>query len=279
MSSDNGAGGVYAKVQKVSADLEEIPKTGYNEHFGYKYHEADKVMAELRPLLAEHGLVIIPHQVGIEDVAVTTSNGEAFLTTVKHELEVVDTEDGSSLTFTVFGRGQDSSDKGPTKAYTMAYKYGVMKLFGIASSQSDPDAGAPAERATSNGDDSPFDCPECGGPVWDNTDDPKAALNEGEGNRPSYKCKDDDCDWATWPSDEDTLDEIGQAVSELNGWDKEAGDKAGRLVSAKQDRLHASQDFADSVLGKIERRIEDAKDAVEEQADAEQGDFTEEVDG
>lgn len=39
-------------------------------------------------------------------------------------------------------------------------------------------------------------CPECGGDVWDNRQDPK------RGKRPLMKCKDAACGWVTWKKEE-----------------------------------------------------------------------------
>lgn len=273
MSEKNRAGGVYDKVRTVSEQVGEIPKTGHNDHFGYDYHEADKVMAELRPLLAEVGLVIIPHQVEIEDVAVETRSGNAFLTTVKHEIEVVDTEDGSSFRFPVYGRGQDSADKGPTKAYTMAYKYGVMKLFGIASSQSDPDAAAPAKQNGSKGQaDDTVTCPECGGEAWDNREDKEAGRVKQ--NYPNFKCQDRDCDWVSWDSYEEVYgsdnhepddSQIEELLQELRGWDADRADKARQYYEANSSGIHASQENEQAFVEQLEDRIEKAKDAAEQE--------------
>lgn len=140
MGQENDVPGVYRKVQQVMERVEDIPKTGRNEHFGYDYHEADVVMSKLRPIMAEVGLVVICGQDNVSDQQVNTRSGTALLTTVDHTITVVDVDDGSSFSFPVKGRGQDNADKGPMKAYTMAYKYGVMKLFGIAAGETDPDA-------------------------------------------------------------------------------------------------------------------------------------------
>lgn len=275
MSEQNGAGGVYEKVRRVSEQVGEIPKTGHNDHFGYDYHEADKVMAELRPLLADVGLVIVPHQVGIEDVAVQTRSGDAMLTTVKHELEVVDTEDGSSFRFPVYGRGQDSADKGPTKAYTMAYKYGVMKLFGVASSQSDPDAAAPAKRNGSPAeDDAELTCQRCGGPAWDNREDKaEGRVNE---KYPNFKCQDRDCDWAEWDSYEEVygtdepegVGRIETLLDELGGWDKARAEKARNYYEANKAGITSSAENVAAFCERLEERIEEAKDAAEEEVTA-----------
>ena len=258
MSSENGTGGVYRKVSEVREKLGAVPKTGHNDHFGYDYHEADVVMGELRPLLSEIGLVIVPHQVEIEDVAVETRSGNAFLTTVKHELEVVDVEDGSSFRFPVYGRGQDSGDKGPTKAYTMAFKYGVMKLFGIADSSTDPDAGAtPKQNGSRESEGSDLECPDCGGPVWDNRDDEKAAANGGK--RPNFKCKDTDgCDWASWDSYEEVY-----GADEVPNWKQPEVVKARNQLQVTLLK-YTSEDRAGQIFRSYAKMRDDQPDDVRE---------------
>lgn len=46
-----------------------------------------------------------------------------------------------------------------------------------------------------------MECPECGGPCWDNR--PKKASGEFKANAPDYKCKDKNCDGVIWPDDDE----------------------------------------------------------------------------
>lgn len=67
----------------------------------------------------------------------------------------------------------------------------VMELAGFA--------GTPAEEMAhdfSKAQPEGHECPKCAAPVWDNSQDPD------RGKRPIWKCKDKNCDWASWNEDE-----------------------------------------------------------------------------
>lgn len=87
-----------------------------------------------------------------------------------------------------------------TRATSKAYRLGLSFLPVLAGLEPTPaeempsDGGAPGGSGPSGPP-----CPECAEPTWDNTDDPKAAVNGGK--RPNWKCADRDCDWATWESE------------------------------------------------------------------------------
>ena len=44
-----------------------------------------------------------------------------------------------------------------------------------------------------------MDCPNCGGPVYDNRQQNETRRAEGKNPMPEYKCKDADCAWVKWP--------------------------------------------------------------------------------
>lgn len=44
-----------------------------------------------------------------------------------------------------------------------------------------------------------MDCPNCGGPVYDNRQQNQTRKAEGKKPMPEFKCKDADCQWVKWP--------------------------------------------------------------------------------
>lgn len=71
----------------------------------------------------------------------------------------------------------------------------------------------PAEELSSDAEDEEpgHPCPNCGGPVWDNTGDPEREAKR----RPAFSCKDKKkCKWATWNVDEFEPGEGGEPVPE-----------------------------------------------------------------
>jgi len=48
-----------------------------------------------------------------------------------------------------------------------------------------------------------MECPQCGKPVWDNREENKKRIAEGQKPRPEFSCKDKDvCGWVKWPAKE-----------------------------------------------------------------------------
>lgn len=128
-------GSVYAKIAAVQGALSKvgIAKNRRNEQgSGYNFRGIDDVYAALSPLLAEHGLVIVPRMT--ERVVVerqTKAGGALFNVTVKADFDFVSSDDGSTHTASTYGEAMDSADKATNKAMSAAYKYAAMQAFCI----------------------------------------------------------------------------------------------------------------------------------------------------
>lgn len=136
---------VYQAINAVQAALsvEGIGKNRVNSQgSGYKFRGIDDVYQALSPLLAKHGLVIVPRMVGRECVERTSKNGGAlFYVTVEAEFDFIAAEDGSHHTARTFGEAMDSGDKATNKAMSAAYKYAAFQTFAIPT-EGNPDADA-----------------------------------------------------------------------------------------------------------------------------------------
>lgn len=135
---------VYKAINAVQADLAKvgISKDRKNEAQGYKFRGIDEVYNVLSPLLARHGLCILPRCT--ERVCVERSNAKGtalFYVTVRAEFDFVSSEDGSKHTVTTYGEAMDSGDKATNKAMSAAYKYAAMQAFSIPT-EGDNDADA-----------------------------------------------------------------------------------------------------------------------------------------
>ena len=146
---------VYQAINKVQAALaiEGISKDRSNQQQGYKFRGIDDVYNALAPLLAKHGLCILPKVTARECVERTNAKGTAlFYVTVAVDFAFVCAEDGSAHTVTTYGEAMDSGDKATNKAMSAAYKYACMQAFSIPT-EGDNDADAhthevkPTERA------------------------------------------------------------------------------------------------------------------------------------
>lgn len=136
---------VYKAIAAVQGELAHtgIAKSRKNtQGSGYMFRGIDDVYAALSPLLAKHGLCVIPRMVEREVVErASKSGGALFYTTVKAEFDFVAVEDGSTHTACTYGEAMDSGDKSTNKAMSAAYKYAAFLTFAIPT-EGDNDADA-----------------------------------------------------------------------------------------------------------------------------------------
>ena len=126
---------VYKAINAVQSAL---AKTGISKDrtntqgSGYKFRGIDDVYNAIAPLLAEHGLCILPRMLArsCED-RLTKAGGNLFYVTVEAEFDVVSAKDGSKHTIRTFGEAMDSGDKATNKAMSAAYKYAAFQMFAI----------------------------------------------------------------------------------------------------------------------------------------------------
>lgn len=136
---------VYKAINAVQAEL---AKTGIlknrrnTQGSGYNFRGIDDVYNAIAPLLAQHGLCILPRILARTcDERQTQKGGAIFYVTVEAEFDLVCAEDGSKHTVRTFGEAMDMSDKATNKAMSAAYKYAAFQTFAIPT-EADNDADA-----------------------------------------------------------------------------------------------------------------------------------------
>jgi hypothetical protein len=138
---------LHAKLQKkkamVTAQVERIPKNGYNKFHNYQYSTESDVKDGIRPILAEVGLSLTPQLVHDEKILVDTKQGKQWLHTIEMEFTLTDVETGYMEIVRSKGEGTDTSDKGIYKAYAGCIKYYLINNFQISTGEkeNDPEAG------------------------------------------------------------------------------------------------------------------------------------------
>lgn len=133
---------VYKAINAVQSDLsrEGIGKDRTNTFDNYNFRGIDDVYNALSPLLAKHGLCILPRVLSRESVErVSQKGGALFYVTVEAEFDFVSAEDGSKHTVKTFGEAMDRGDKATNKAMSAAYKYAAFQTFAIPT-EGNPDA-------------------------------------------------------------------------------------------------------------------------------------------
>lgn len=143
---------IYEKIAAITADLSKIgiSKDSKNSQQGYAFRGIDQVYGALSPLLAKHGLCILPR---VTDRQVTErqnrNGGTLFYTTLTVEFDFVAAEDGSKHTIVTVGEAMDSGDKSSNKAMSAAYKYAAFMTFCVPT-EGDNDADASTHEVKPN---------------------------------------------------------------------------------------------------------------------------------
>lgn len=148
---------VYKAINAVQSELAHvgISKDRTNtQGSGYKFRGIDDVYNAVSPLLAKHGLCILPRMLTRTcEERVSKSGGALFYVTVQAEFDFVSAEDGSKHTVATFGEAMDSGDKATNKAMSAAYKYAAFQAFAIpteADNDADSHTPEPVARATAD---------------------------------------------------------------------------------------------------------------------------------
>lgn len=128
------------KLAEVMAEIDRLPKSGFNTFHKYHYATEADVSEVVRNELAKRNVIMIPSVESCDyREHINRNNNVEYITTVKMEFTFIDGESGEQVKFTTYGEGQDAGDKGTYKAITGAQKYALMKLFMIPT-YDDPEA-------------------------------------------------------------------------------------------------------------------------------------------
>jgi hypothetical protein len=135
---------VYQLIAAVSAEIAQdgISKSRKNQQQGYSFRGIDDVYNALAPVMAKHGLVIMPRILSRElTERASAKGGVLFSVVVEAEFDFVSSHDGSKHTVKTYGEAMDSADKATNKAMSAAYKYAAFQTFCIPT-EGDNDADA-----------------------------------------------------------------------------------------------------------------------------------------
>lgn len=140
---------IHVAMSRVLAELPAIGKNQVNQAQGFKFRGVDDVLNALNPLLAAHGIVVVPHEVReAERSERATARGSVLYVVNLRVRYRFYGPAGDYLEAEGWGEGSDSGDKATPKAMTGAYKYVLFQTFSISTeeaSQVDADRGAPEE--------------------------------------------------------------------------------------------------------------------------------------
>lgn len=134
---------IFEAIPAILKDVEAIEKNRQNKQQGFAFRGIDDVMNTLHPLFAKHK--VFP-TCEFSDVTrserETKSGGTMFVVTMKAKYTLY-AADGSSVSTSSVGEGQDSGDKATNKAMSACYKYAMFQLLCIPTEAVDADADTP----------------------------------------------------------------------------------------------------------------------------------------
>jgi hypothetical protein len=137
---------------KVLADLPAIGKDQKNQQQGFMFRGHDDILNALNPLLAQHGVFVVPDVIERVTAQRTTARGGVMFEVNLHVAYRFYGADGDHILASSWGEGTDSGDKATSKAMTMAFKSVLSQTFAISSAElSDPD-GETAEESSREGE-------------------------------------------------------------------------------------------------------------------------------
>lgn len=143
MSAASKASHVFRAINRVTAasSADGMPKSRFNAQGQYHYRSIDDLIGRLGPLLAKHGLCVLP-RVLLREAEVRNGEAGGLLLSVRLMVAfaIVSARDGSRCTVRAWGEALDQSDKGTAKAMSAAYKSAMLQLFCVPVAGEDADA-------------------------------------------------------------------------------------------------------------------------------------------
>lgn len=117
-------------ICKVMGEVGPIAKDGHNSQQNYDFTTEASIANTLRPLMAKHGLALVPSHIEVLKFDAVDARGGGKLNRVAVSATyLLLHESGDSLAITVPSEGMDSFDKSVQKSLTAAFKYTLLQMF------------------------------------------------------------------------------------------------------------------------------------------------------
>jgi hypothetical protein len=129
---------IFDKVSLVMHDMGPIAKSKRNTQQNYSFRGIEDLMNEFAPIATKHG--IFPVTTRIQDITnepVTSRAGGSGYRTVRRFTFRFYASDGSLVETTADGEAIDYGDKSSNKAYSVAYREAIFKMFIVPFAQDD----------------------------------------------------------------------------------------------------------------------------------------------
>ena len=145
---------IYKAMAAAMADIGAVSKAQTNQQQHFRYRGIDDAMNALYPVLAKHGLFLVPEVLDQRREERTTKSGGNLIYSILKVRYTMYASDGSSVSAVVIGEGMDSADKSSNKAIAAAMKYAIFQMFCIPTEDmrnDDPDKTQPDESFPTDG--------------------------------------------------------------------------------------------------------------------------------
>lgn len=135
---------IYEAIPLIIADIGAVGKDKKNQQQGFMYRGIDDVMNAISPVIAKHGVFVVPEILEeSRNERATKSGGINFIVYLRIKFTFY-ASDGSSISAVTIGEAMDTADKGSNKAMAIAFKYACFQVFCIPTEEmKDPDADTP----------------------------------------------------------------------------------------------------------------------------------------
>lgn len=123
---------IFGKISAVMKDIGPIAKDRKNTQQGYAFRGIDELMNAISPILTKNG--VFPATLNVEGVlyeSVTSKSGGSGTHLIRRFTFRFYAEDGSYVDTMADGEAIDYGDKASNKAYSVAYREAIFKMFVI----------------------------------------------------------------------------------------------------------------------------------------------------
>lgn len=136
---------IYQLMPKIMSEIGAVSKSQKNEAQGYKFRGIDQFLNAAHPVLAKHGVFMVPRVLDSTTTERVLKNGSTALRVESRVSYTFYAPDGSYVDALLVGEGIDSSDKATNKSLSAALKYCLIQVFSIPTEDMDDGDGTSPE--------------------------------------------------------------------------------------------------------------------------------------
>ncbi len=145
---------IFTLLPQVSAQVGAVAKDDVNSGQGFRFRGIDAVVNAVHPVLAEHGIIVLPSvdEVGYEPVQVGAKRTPMVSCRIRLSVAFI-APDGSQVVARVAAEAMDSGDKATAKAHSVGLRTALLQTLMLPTNEPDPDHDVYHRSAELSGDD------------------------------------------------------------------------------------------------------------------------------